>query len=536
MSKTDDINLSRQYPSFSASAGESKFESNCMWLGMLAAKILDLRTSIYSIHGMAEVLSLKKMPVDVAEPVDAITQSSDTLLAQINKLIELVRLMSGDVDIQLAPFDLQMLVEQIGKDWASRVQDKDVEFIIDYDLTAPTHFIGDVNHVQQILDNLIANAVAETERGHILLACVVDAATSMVKLSVQDTRKDFNKEKLANIFTNATSDLTQVFNNKSFDLPFAKGLVELIQGELHINLDNGCCFTCHLPMESVQNNQERSLIWPPHIPKPRILIVDDNELRGSMLGNLTKDFDSLRVKGDEAVQTIRQESDKKNGFQIVVIDQSLTSIDVRSITRTVMSQLRVSPPMLVALTQKGDIQSTQLLKAQGYSICIEKPVRQSSVIKAIFEGWQAWLKENNQLMEDYKMSKANILVVEDNPLNQKVALYLLRELGCDVEIADRGEKALQLVEKNKYDLIFMDVGLPGMCGFTVTSQIRANENKQNPVPIIALTAQYLESDKPRYDKAGMNEVLTKPVTLSDIEATLVRWVPFMQKRDSGAVA
>ena len=530
MDKQSAINLTKKYVSCSVAQHQGLPDRYCLWLRQLASRMADLRTSIYSIHGMAEVLALGKPSADIVNSVVTITQSSDMLLEQINKLVAVVRLMAGDVVIQSQQFDLQNLIEQTGKTWAMRAHAKGIEFIIDYALTSPTCFVGDAQQIQQILDNLLANALATTEQGHIQISLTFNGQTSAITLLVADTRQGFTEKLLQEIFSDIAPNDALVGSDMSLDLPFVKGLVELMGGELYVELEHGCCFSCVLPLTPVTQPKDLAHAWPTHGIKPQVMIIDDNKVRGAMLQDLMHDFNAVWVTGDKAVETMRQEDKQDCKFPIVIIDQQLNSVDVRSITRVIVSQLCATAPMLVALTQQTDMKTTELLQAAGYSLCIPKPISQAHVVKKLFASWQQWLMENSQPTAEHKSNKAKILVVEDNTQNQRVATHFLQALGCAVDIIDCGEKALALAN-NDYDLIFMDVILPGICGLTATSRIRQQEDKQKqPIPIVGLTAQYLESDKARYDAAGMNEVLTKPVTLNEMEDVLVRWIPFMQKR------
>lgn len=511
-------------------AKEKAEEGNQAKLDFLANMSHELRNSLNGILGMTQILSMRNLPADTQDYVRDIYQSGNHLLSLVSDMLDFAKLEAGQLAIASEPFNLRKLTGDVVGHLAKQCEQRNLDLVLDYCDDVPRQVIGDINRLRQIILNLVTNAMKFTLSGHILIAVEVLEKTEervLLQFIIEDTGIGIPEDKIDAIFNRYTQVKNQNpetrIKGSGLGLAIVKQLVEKMGGAIgvHSQIGQGATFWVNLPF-TLQNHQIEMIAWHNRFPDLRILVVDDNAQRAKVILKQVLGGRNRATKGKSALEALRLALAQHEPYNIVLVDDQ---IDIHGSTASLVESIHVdhrfNDVMICGLIQEKN----RGLYAKQCFYEILKPLNPSVFANDLAQAWSRW-----QLDLDIKATQRemqpkaiNVLLVEDNLMSQKVANIMLKEFGCIVHLADSGHTALIKIRQEKFDIIFLDIGLPDMNGCILAKEILALESQNKKTPMIALTAHALEEDRRLFLQSGMSDILVKPITFDSARSILLKW-------------
>ncbi len=505
----------------------------------------EIRTPMNGIIGMSALLSDTVLGRVQREYVEAIRTSANSLLAIINDILDFSKIEAGKLEIESLEMDLRGNVEEVGSMMALQAAMKDLELIVDVAPEVPQTVSGDPHRIRQCLVNLVSNAIKFTAAGEIVIAVRVSGRrenAALVCFEVRDTGVGVSPEARAELFqpfTQADSSTTRRFGGTGLGLSIVKRLVELMDGEVGVasEVGRGSRFWFTLPLKPVESSGRTR---PPVTNGAgcRVLIVDDNATNRRVLsGHLTHGQFEVQAASSaaEALELMRRACGEKRPYDVVLIDFQMPEMDGAMLGERIAGEPLYSRSRLVLLTsldRKGD---HTRFASMGFAAYLTKPVRarelRDCLQHVLAHEAGEWSTGSHPLVTRGTLADAatlrqyggRVLVVEDNPVNQKVAQRFLERLGCSVRVAANGAEAVEAYGAERFDLILMDMQMPVMDGISATRIIRERESGGTRTPIVALTANVLAGQFQSCIDAGMDDVLGKPLEPARLQDVLERF-------------
>jgi len=502
----------------------------------------EIRTPLNGVVGTLSLLLDGGLNARQRELAEISKASADALLTIINDILDFSKIEAGRLDVEAIPFDLRLLVEEVGGLVALKAEEKGLDLIVRYSPGMPRYVISDPGRIRQCLLNLISNAIKFTSEGYVLVMVKLDeqsAGEATVRFCVTDTGIGIEADQLEHIFgrfTQVDASTTRIFGGTGLGLAITKRLAELLNGTVGVTSAPGSgsrfWFTSRLKLDA---NQLETNLRPKQLADVKILIVGHSEMTRIVLHEQVVSWgmrDGLSESAEDALKKLRAERDAGDAYQIVLIDHHVPEVDGLELGRSIRADENLRDLKLIlvsSIRREGD---THRAREAGFAAYLTKPVRQSQLMDALVTIWlneekspivSALKGAHRVVNEGRNRFSARVLVVDDNSVNQRVAQLALERLGCGVDLAGDGAEAIKMVQEIPYDIIFMDCEMPLMDGFSATAQIRRQEQNDLRTTIVAMTARALHGDRQRCIDAGMNDYLTKPVRLEDFARILVRW-------------
>jgi two-component system, sensor histidine kinase and response regulator len=501
----------------------------------------EIRTPLNGVLGMAELLLRTDLNDRQHYLAETVIRSGRALLRVLNDILDFSKIEAGKLDLDHHDFDLHSTIERAVETLASHAQAKGLELICDFDAGIPSALIGDPERLCQILHNILSNAIKFTERGEVLVRTTMAAEKGqdvLLQFEVRDTGIGMTSEVQQRVFEDfcqADGSMSRKYGGTGLGLAISKGLCEMMGGTIKVvsTPGEGSTFTFTVALRKQAGKtgfvrQSSELLRSEHL-----LVVDDNP---SCRDALTRLLDSWGVRHDvaedgrAALDKLRYAFRKNDPFSIVLLDVTLPDMDGWEVARLIQQEPRVTRARTLMLGPIDSYSGADAGHTADYSAFLTKPVSQRKLLDCL-----AKIVELRFLDPSFSLSKgdladtpqaqfsANILLVEDNPVNQDVTSEMLEALGCRVDVAASGREALEKLAIQPYNLVLMDCQMPEMDGYETTQRIRANLTTS--MPIVALTALAMKGDRERCLAAGMNDYLSKPFSMQQLGKILDRWLP-----------
>lgn len=511
----------------------------------LATTIHEIRTPIQTIIGTLELLSETKLDKEQSEYLRQLKFSTDVLLNLANDVLDLSKLQSGKFNIETIPFSVIEVAEQVMDLICIEAHSRGLEIITDIDYSLPLTIMGDPTRTQQVILNLVKNAVKFTKKGYVQLCVSAMNDSSSLLFEIKDSGIGISKEKQDRIFTDyyqADDSTTREYGGTGLGLSICKNLVKRFGGEIGMkpNSSGGTIFWFTLPLIS-SSPQPSDKSYTAHDTDTRILLVDDHILSLESLSKKLKTFGFNHIhaatSGQMGLDMMRSAAEKSEPYKLVLIDMIMPTMDGWRLSAEINADHTINNAKLFLMVPEGQMGGDAKMKMldwfNGY---LYKPIKKNMLIEILDqirsdEPMDLEIVEPAEPVEELMMKEPEkeekiehpfaVLVAEDHPINQKLMKTFLELLNVSVYTADNGEEAVkQTVKYPEIQLIFMDIQMPVMTGIEAAKAIRKNGYEGI---IVACTANTDTDDYNHYLQAGMNDILVKPFKKREVELILNKW-------------
>jgi len=517
----------------------------------LARMSHEIRTPMNGVLGMAELLLETGLTGTQRKYAETVQRSGHNLLGIINDLLDFSKIEAGKLELESVDIDLRRVIEDVVELLAERAHGKGLELACSIPPDLVTGLRGDPLRLSQVLTNLLGNAIKFTDHGGVLIrVAALDETPGSVALrfEVADTGVGISKESQSRIFeefTQADGSTTRKHGGSGLGLAISKQLVEMMGGTIHVEsaLGSGSTFWF-----TVTLGKQPFASQPHEMPAPigpltgvRALVVESAAVhRGILQAQMSNWKMSIQLAETpkQAIELLGQAAARSVPFDVAVVDVGLPGVD-SEFARSIRARADIGGMRLVMLTRRhADVQTA---REAGFDACLVKPVRQTVLYQCLVDVLAGRVHEaiaSAVVAEGGRKApsrlRGNILLVEDNVINQQVALGILQIQGYGVTVVNNGKEALDAHALGGFDLILMDCHMPEMDGFEATREIRARERSAGGhIPIVALTANAMAQDRDECLKAGMDDHLSKPFNMLGLQHMLDRWIPNTASAEPG---
>jgi PAS domain S-box-containing protein len=502
----------------------------------------EIRTPMNAIIGMSDLIMGTELTRKQSEYLSVVRSSSKSLLQLINDILDFSKMDAGKLDFEHIPFFLHELIDAVTDLFLEKCISKDIELVVDIDSDVPKELISDPLRLRQVLANLLSNAFKFTSKGEICLTVKkLSRSEDHTKLlfSIKDTGigiPEIALNSLFDAFEQGDDSMTRKFGGTGLGLAICKNIVELMDGEIWVTSESGAgstfFFTAVFKTGLSQNRDASEL--PPALKGTRALVVEDNLSTAIVLKRYLDSFGfTTQVASNAEAALIKYENaiDNESPFGLILMDVKLPGMDGIDTAHIIKENPRAASPHIIIISAYGREPEIQRAKNIGFEHFLLKPIKQSVLFDTIMElfGYTMNRSEKSPSSRIFPEDFANtrVLLVEDNPINQMVALEILSTAGLIVDRAENGREAVEKLKTNFYDAVLMDVQMPVMDGIEATKIIRKNL-KLNDLPIIAMTAHAMYGDKERCLDAGMTDYIPKPIDKTHLFAAIRRNVSHLK--------
>lgn len=519
----------------------------------------EIRTPMNGVLGMAELLLTTSLTDVQHQYAQTVLTSGRNLLTILNDILDFAKIEAGKLTLESVEFDLQDTIEDAVTLFTKSADAKGLELTYALPNDLPETVKGDPYRLNQVLTNLISNAVKFTERGEIVVSASVQGRSTdelTLRFEVRDTGIGIapdHQERIFESFSQADSSTTRRYGGTGLGLTIGTQLVQMMRGtigvESHLGQGSRFWFTIMVQPGTARPNDAGA----PQFAGLRAMVVDDNDTNRTLLSQLLQPTGldtAVAADATQALRALREAAGRGTPFQLAVLDLNMPEVDGLMLARTIKSDPALASTCLMMLSSSGVDPSAA--HAADIELSLNKPVRRKELLRGLARMVAAASARTRPLPASptemappdstarqhplLAQRDVRILVAEDNNVNREVARALLEYLGYRVDLAENGRQAVEATAHTRYDLVFMDCQMPEVDGFDATKLIREREASRpmdSPgrsghrarMPIVALTAHALAGDREQCLKAGMDDYLTKPFTQEQMKTLLARWLP-----------
>ena len=524
-------------------AVDSTRQANAAKSDFLARMSHEIRTPLNAILGLGQLLQKTTLNRNQKDYLQKIFYSAELLLAVVNDLLDFSRIESGKLMLEKTDFKLDDVLEKVASIVVGRAEEKHLELLLEVEPDLPTLIVGDPLRLEQVLINLVNNAVKFTEKGHVLLRVKrvrQEGAEVALQFEVQDSGIGMNDEqqgKLFQAFSQADESMARRYGGSGLGLAISQHLVTQMGGKIlvHSVLGQGSLFSFQLvfPMRFSMPTRRSFQSSAVAMRGKRVLVMYDSPLACRILSEMLQNLGvttATRDSSQSLTSWLAKQQSSYEPIDLVLLDSKVGDRDGVEWLRELRLSVEYSTlpvVMLTTVTQREGLQQEAV--RLGLNGLLVKPVNYGallSTLQGVFSGQKLRLEREGETSDSNDLKAAwsqyTVLLVEDNVINRQIALESLESAGVRVDIAENGVQAVEMASKPGYALIMMDIQMPVMDGVAATRQLR---QKGITIPIIAMTAHALTADRERCLQSGMNDHLSKPFTPDEMLAMLRRWLP-----------
>ncbi|MCH7754284.1 response regulator [candidate division KSB1 bacterium] len=499
----------------------------------------EIRTPLNSMIGMTELTLETQLNSEQRGYLNVVQSSSEGLLSLINDILDFSKIEAGQMELEHIELNLREVVEGVAEMLGTRANAKGVEMLCYIDAEIPSWLVGDPTRLRQILINLTGNSIKFTEQGDVAIKVKFrkqnDNAVEL-HFKVSDTGIGISPENIKKIFekfSQADTSTTRKFGGTGLGLNISKSLVEMMGGELWVESQEGkgskFQFKIRLPIgQRTDDDFQQSY---PDFKTTHVIVVDDNETNRFILRKMLENWEFQVTEAQSGSQALSILKNSKNPISLALLDQKMPEMDGLELAQKIREDEAFKDMKLIMLSSLVSY-DREFIKKMGIAASILKPIRQKTLFNALLKvlterRHDDSADQHNKISEQIeKTISGNILLVEDNPSNQKLAKKILVKRGYHVDIAENGRLAVEAFTRFRHDLILMDIYMPEMDGFEATHEIRTRESEymEARIPIIALTAHAIEGYREKCFENNMDDFVTKPINKKILFETIEKWL------------
>jgi two-component system, sensor histidine kinase and response regulator len=495
----------------------------------------EIRTPINGIIGMNDLLMKTRLDDKQRHYVQLAQASGESLLHLINDILDFSKIEAGKLELEEITFDLHKLVGELSDTFAPRAEDKQLEFICDIEKEVPQFVKSDPSRIRQIINNLCSNALKFTDQGQITLR-VSETGLSRLHFEIIDTGIGIPETKLENLFSKfvqVDASTTRKFGGTGLGLAISKQLAEMMGGKIGVSSkpNEGSAFWFDIRYAEDLEQPATTLQSVP-LEDKQILLVEHHPEVQKVFAKIVAGSGAritLANNAPEAIKTIREAASNGNPFDALYISQNLPGMSGVQLSKAIRFDKRIQQPPIVLMTTISTPLASEDIASLDLTQQFAKPLKRHILLDslAVLFGQQSetmYIQPPDRPVDDGSTITRRILLVEDNYINQQVAVEMLRGMGYMVDVAENGQEALECMCKTiePFDAVLMDCQMPVMDGYEASRTIRASTDSEidNNIPIVAMTAHAMKGDAEKCYDAGMDRYLTKPISSESLKATL----------------
>jgi two-component system sensor histidine kinase/response regulator len=523
-----------------AGAAERANEAKSLFFATMSHEI---REPMNGVIGMTRLLLETPLTEEQSGMVEAVHDSGQALLTIINDILDLSRIEAGRLQLDSIDFDLRTLLERVIAIVQPRARDKELALRLEIDPEVPSAVQGDPGRIRQICLNLLGNAIKFTAAGEVSLAVrlVADRPSELrLGLTVRDTGIGIPEHLQAALFTayaQTDPSVPRLYGGSGLGLTICKRLVALMGGEIRLSSrpGEGTAFDLELSVARTPEARAGPMAPSAEIAGTRVLIVDGTRTTRTLLEQRTRSWAiaaAIAESGAAALAALNQAHDQGLPIEIALIDRSLPDLSGEELGRRIKADPRLRSTELVMIASSGLRGDAARVKEIGFAAYLPKPVTAQTLLECLLQlrgpapaaaGSGAAGLITVHSMSERRAAGLRILLADDNPVNCRMTSLMLEKAGHRIDVVDDGAAAVESLRRKAYDLVLMDVQMPGVDGLEATRRIRQLPPERAAVPVIAITANAWAGDEQRCLDAGMNDYIAKPIDRARLLSKLAQW-------------